>query len=543
MKKILRFLIRSFVVYLAISFLVITPALYFGLGALYEQQTGRTVDYRMAGFNPFSISVYLYDAYDRNDDNSIFWGIEALSLNLSLQSVGGALVFDSIRLDGLQLNPVITAEGVWNFEEILAYRAKQFSPKNEPENSPASVDIIIKRLFLSSRKLSFSDYSHPANYHVELNRFDVDIREFSTSSPEGRPYHLLVRNEDGGELTIDGLVSVHDAFADVKVDLQCLNLETAWRYLEPSLAFRLRSGCLSTQGVIHVSWAEELLYRVQATRVSLKQLDLENRAESFRPGFHDSLVVEELTLSAINFDTESMLLDIAAIKLDGLAIGSSSKAGAVSLPSMFSVEPKQEAAQQPVREQIARPEPTSSQRSAFSVRLGEINASQTAVTWYFSELGTRPFDVDLDEFVVKNIHWPSDEALELHLVSQINNAAILAADGNIQPESMNLDMTLGLQRFPLAWLNPLIASYADVSVDGGELALETRFQSVAGKDSKGKVTMQGEVSAFRLSALPSLLAGSAVEDDTENPTGIAASDMAENEYFLAGWKKLQWRNV
>ncbi|MBP6724121.1 MAG: AsmA family protein, partial [Halioglobus sp.] len=137
MKRALRILAISYIGYLLLVLLVVTPALNLAPPWLVKKYLGRELHSEIVWFNPFTLSLELRRTEVPEHDGSRFLGLDRARVDLSVASLWrGALVFDEVSIEQLYVNLVELADGQFNFSDMIPPSDPQAAPTG-PESIPA----------------------------------------------------------------------------------------------------------------------------------------------------------------------------------------------------------------------------------------------------------------------------------------------------------------------------------------------------------------------------------------------------------------------
>ena len=233
MRKILRGLAILYIAYIAISVVVIMPALNFLPPWYVKQSLNRNLHTDIILFNPFSLALEVRGARLPEHNGERFVSLDQATVNLSLESLWRTgWVFDEISTHGLWLHIRQLAEGGFNFSDMIPAQEEEAPPSEEATEIPG---ITIHAFEFQSERLAFTDESRAKPYTQLLEGLDIAVNELSTVLEEGRPYRIDARGEGGGELHWEGEVSIPKSTASGALALSNLRLPVMWRFAEPWL--------------------------------------------------------------------------------------------------------------------------------------------------------------------------------------------------------------------------------------------------------------------------------------------------------------------
>src|SRR5690606_22445541 len=129
----------------------------------------------------------------------------------------------------------------------LRHRTSLLSSSTESVGEPADGEdkalpgITIHRIDFHAKHLGYTDLDRPEAFTAALEEIRISLLDFSTLQEEGKPYHLLARDEAGGELEWKGTVSVPGQYSEGELQLRRISLLPVWRFIQSDVNFRLHS--------------------------------------------------------------------------------------------------------------------------------------------------------------------------------------------------------------------------------------------------------------------------------------------------------------
>lgn len=487
--KIMRLLWQAYVIYLAISILIVTPLLNWAGAAVYQQQTGRVLSYNLISFNPFTLAITLHHPKDRNPDNSMFWAAQKIQVNPSLLQtlLRFTPTLDAVELTRVKVAVSKSSASQWNFADILEHQARQ--PQQETETTaPANIPpLVIHRITLGIQSLEFSDASREDVFRTSVDDLEFVLQDFSTVKEAGQPYYLRARSS-GGELVWQGNVSVKRGNSDGQLSLKNISLQPAWQYFKPYLPFTLREGLLDFTGTYAVDWQSALSWSLTDSRLAFNRLDLRSRSseKTSRLGF------SQLSLDNLRVASQTQLIEIEQVSLNGLSIASWSEADQIGLVQMLTPTLPANASASAAK---------SDDGAAWNADIKAIQITG-AVEWQLAELNQHSFTIAPLELHLTDLRTSGETAAPFRLAATIDAQTTVTSAGEINPLTLDGSMDTDLRNLPLTWVNPLLQPYLNAEILGGDLNVQTqltlRDAAPVGLISAGTVTGFG----LRLLASP-----------------------------------------
>jgi len=482
-RKILRILAISYLAYLGVVLLVVTPALNLLPSRLSEKYLGRQFHNEFSYFNPFTLNLELGRSELAETSGEPFVSLDRATINLSIDSLfSGALVFDEIGIEQLYAKVIELPGGKFNFSDLLPPDSPD-TPQADTGEIPA---VTIDHLSFSAHQLVYRNETRDEPYSTELNDLHFAIEGISTVRDEGERYTLQATGENGGTLHWEGEVSIPRRYSEGTLALTDLQLLPAWRFAKPWVDFELTDGTLGAQGHYRLSWGDDLEYRIDQGELRVDDLALHPKPSIDLPD--TGFALGSFRLSGIALDSRTRHAAVASATVDGLDISSWLEGERVSLVDLFAVHLPEGDSAAPAGNPAADDTP------AWSAELGSFRLNDGSLHWRSAftdpeQLAVTPITLSAD-----SIHWPlaGDSGLELSLT--VNGQTSASVKGSLDLAQGNGSLSYQLDALPLAWFNPNLPAALNGRITDGLLQVSGEL-SLAGY-SPGTIAMDGAVSGF-----------------------------------------------
>lgn len=467
-QRAVKILLGAFLVHLAICILIVLPLLNWGAGAIYQQQTGRALQYDLIHFNPFTLSITARNITDNNPDGNPLWSARRAHINLSLlQSIFHlAPTLDEVDIDGFWMHPQKAADGSWNFNDIMRYRTAQAATNPPPlpdadENELPALIINHTRLAIDS--LQFTDSSSAEPFHTSLDKVQFELQNFSTLVEEGQPYQFQAVTADGGELLWTGTLSIKGGNSQGKLALNKIALKPVWQYFKSQLNFTLQDAQLSVNGDYKVKWKKDLIWSLADGELALTNGKLRSGKLDAR---NAELTLNELTLSGVSAASETQKAQIDNIKINGLQVSSWSQGGNTGLARAFIIKS--------LAGDTAQTTDTSS--SPWLVLVKTFSINDAAIDWRVADLDQHQFQVRQLNVTATNIDTSGTSPMAIKLTTDIDQGTKLAVSGDFNVVSLDGNFATELTNLPVALAKPLITPYVRAESVSGFLQATSDLQ-------------------------------------------------------------------
>ncbi|MCB1679994.1 MAG: DUF748 domain-containing protein [Halioglobus sp.] len=463
MRTILRTLAIIYLAYLAITVLVIIPALNF-LPHWYVQKTlNRTLHSEIILFNPFNLSLEARDVALPEHDGQRFVSLQQATVNLSLESIWQpGWVFDKVGLQRLYVHVRQLGDGQFNFSDMIPP-----APAGEPPAAPAAPvpGLTVHRLHFDAQRILFSDESRDKHFSSHVDDLNITVSDLSTVFEDGKPYIVDAIGEGGGQLHWEGHISIPAAHSSGRLQITDLQLYPAWAFAEPWINFELTDGSLSATAGYSLDWRDTFDYSISGAVIRLD--DLAIQAQSPRALPDTGLALQTLAIEDIDVDGPSRHASVAGVTLEGVSISGWNDAARVSLAELF-------ATHLPQTDTTANPSAGQDSDSAapWTAELGVVEVLAGSVRWRSPFTDPPVLELNPIDIAVRDIKWPlaGDSPVELQLT--VNEQARLAIDGLMNLATGAGELTYRLQGLPLAWANPNLPAALKAEITAGLLGVE-----------------------------------------------------------------------
>jgi hypothetical protein len=464
-RRWVRWLAATYISYLALCILVLIPLLNWSAGALYQQETGRTLHYDLIRFNPFTLSITAPNIRDENTEGNTLWSAERIHLNLSLvQSLMNlAPTLDDIDLDGIQIQVHKLVDGRWSFDDIQQHRATIIDAPAQPisDELPA---LVVQHTRIAINSLQFNDASQPEPFHTEIKKIQFELHDFSTLIDEGQAYHLQATLDESGELTWKGILSVKSGQSEGELAIRNIHLQPVWQYFKSRVNFTLQNSVLNLHGQYRVNWKTEPNWAI--TQAELELVD--NKLRSGKANARNvELSLGELRANGIAASSQTQLVQVDDVQINGLALASWSQGSDSGLTRAFAMDN--------INSQSATTS-DSSEGKPWALQVKSLALNNATIDWRVAELAQHQFAVRHLTIAATNIDTSGKDPLNIQLETTIDQQTLLALKGDFNLHSLDGAFSSNLQALPIAIAQPLLTPYLHADIAAGQLNATTELQ-------------------------------------------------------------------
>jgi hypothetical protein len=498
--RLLKVSILIYGLYVAISLLIILPALNLLAPRLVHEQLKRTLKTEIILFNPFTMALVVREARLLEPGGDTFAALRRAEVNLSLAGLWRTgWVLDAVAVEELYVHVRRLPGGAFNFSDMVP----------ADENPPAQDDtaevpgITIEQLDFSARRIEVTDENRAIPYATHWDGLTFNVSEISTVRREGRPYQLTATAERGGQLTWRGELSVPDATSSGTLELANIHLQTAWRFLEPWLALELTEGRMTLAGDYTVSWADAFSYRIDNGVAALKTVaiipkDPESLADT-------ALALSAASVTGIMLDSQTAQLTVDTFGIEELSVSGFSEGSRVSLVDLFATS----FASEPDAD-------TDDSGSDWKASLAQFSVKDSAVNWRSEYTDPPTLHITPINIELSSLRWPLAGEANAQLALRINDRTTLQGGGTIDLAAGAATLDYDLTDLPLTWFSPNIPAVFNAGI------------------TSGTATARGQLT------LADFMPVSTVMDGAIADFSIIIS---EEQDSLTGWEQLRWQTL
>lgn len=463
MRSIFRILAVAYIAYIAISVLVIIPALNFIPHWYVKEALNRDLHTDIIVFNPVALSLEVRGAQLPEHNGERFASLGQATVNLSLESLWQTgWVFDEISTNGLWLHIRQLAQGGFNFSDMLPPEEETPPPEEEDAAIPG---VTIHTFEFQSERIAFTDEGRDKPYTQLYEGISIEVNDLSTVLEEGRPYRIDARGEGGGILHWEGEVSIPKATASGTLALSNLSMPKMWRIAEPWLGFELVDGRFSIQAEYKLDWRDELQYHLSQGEILLSGVDIQAAAGVTLDD--TSVGLQALSITGVSVDGVAQRAQVADITVDGLEIDGWMEGEQISLVDLFAVELPQ--GEEEADETGSADKDTEAE---WTAALASVRLQNSRVGWR-SEFTDPPLlEVSPLEASLQSINWPLAGDTPLALELAINGQAKLTIGGALDLGSGDGSISYQLEGLPIPWANPNLPDGLNAVLTDGALAVQ-----------------------------------------------------------------------
>ncbi|HSE02421.1 MAG TPA: DUF748 domain-containing protein [Burkholderiales bacterium] len=509
----------AFALYLLLGFLAAPALVERGIRNYVAETLKRTVSLGEVRVNPLLFKVEIRDFALNERDGAPIVGFERLLVNFELSSLlRWAWTFSEIALEGLDLRVDIAPDGKLN----LAALAESF-PKGEGPPAEHPPRLLLQHVALKRGAVTLSDRSVPTPASATLRLLDLEMRDISTLPDRRGPHTMSARLPDGGSLSWRGEMSLQPVVSQGEVDLRSAKPGPIWRFLhehfnlaEPAgefdlgvryrfsysdgasqltltdarfsareIALRSAEPGRTAQFAVGVAgveagFAAQVEARGARVQVLLRDLVLKlSRVTAGEAGAAEPIVsLGSIALAGGSLDLDQRRLAIQSVAVtDGKVNVVREKDGSLRPVEILRAAERG----QPPREVAGRSRDAGTKAEPWSASLDAFDVSGVRVA-----LADRSFEpavaygLEGIHVGLKNLRTEGKTPAEFEASLRVAQGGAVHASGNFDLDGSRAAARVKVERVTLKPLQPMVAHYATVRLESGEISTSARLEYRAG---------------------------------------------------------------
>ena len=275
------------------------------------EKTGHRLSMARLEINPLALSVHVRELRLDDPAGAPLAGFSELFVDLSAKSLTRrALVFDEIRLDGLNARLIQRSEGGLNWAPLLdALQGKEPQP-----GSGGLPRLDILHLRVGGAQFEFADQRITPAFVTRIEPLDLELNEVSTLPDDSGKFKLTAKTLSGAQLAWQGDVTLNPLASQGHIALSDIDLERLAPLLKDQLPIAPPSG-IAALGVDYrlAQAGSRLSLTLERLGISVGALRLQMAAGDATP----QLVVDRVEIRDGRFDLGAQQLTLGAIQLQG----------------------------------------------------------------------------------------------------------------------------------------------------------------------------------------------------------------------------------
>ena len=276
-----------------------------------REKSGHRLTLDRPQFNPFSLELRLANLKLSDPEDKPLLAFRELVVDVSAASLPQrAVVFDAIRLDGLDIALVELPGGTINWSRLIA-ALQDKEDKTPPAGLPR---FDIRSFSLVDGHLDFADRRSVPGYATRVEPLNLSLSDVSTLPDDSGKFKLEARTSSGAQLALTGQMDLNPVLVAGTISLQGLQLDQFAPYLQDFLPAPPAGVAAMTASYRAGNVGDKLDLVVEGIEASLTGLRVPLGAIGEGAGAA-GLTVGSIALQEGSFDLSRQLLAIGSIAL------------------------------------------------------------------------------------------------------------------------------------------------------------------------------------------------------------------------------------
>jgi hypothetical protein len=509
----------ALLLYSALGFWVAPGFIERGIPRYVAENLQRQASVGRVRVNPLLFKVEIRDFALAERDGAPILGFERLRVDFELSSLARwAWTFSEIAVEGLDLRVDIGPGGQLN----LAALAESF-PKGEGPPAEHPPRLLLQHVALRRGAITFTDRSVPAPASASLQPLDLEMRDISTLPDQRGPHTITGKLPGGATLAWRGEMSLQPIVSQGELALKGVRPGTMWRFLQPRLNLAEPAGDLDFSVGYRFAFAEGALQlaltdaRLSGRGITLRLGDpgraprVEVGVADFEAGFAGELdaqgsrvqmLVRDLALrltrvTAGEIGTKEPVVSLGAIALEGGSVDLDRRQVAIQRVAVtggtINVVREKDGSVRPVEMLRVAEGGKSPAKVAAGSRNGEAEGKQWSASldaFDLSEVRVALADRSYDPAVayvlenikigLKNLRTDGKSPVGFEASLRVAQGGAVRASGDFGLDGSRAAARVKVERVTLKPLQPMVARYATVRLESGEISTTAKLEYRAG---------------------------------------------------------------
>lgn len=470
---------------------------------------GRELVLGKVRFNPFTLVLEVEQLEIPDADGGPLLGFDRLGVNLGLSSLWRrALSFQSITLDGLDVNAVIQPGGTLNLADLAPKPATTAPPPAADTRLPR---VVIDDLAINEGQLRYEDRNRPTPFVTTVSPVTFRLENFSTYA-SGERYQLDARLFGSGSLAWRGSLSVQPVASQGEFKLTDVPLPEVARLLGAVVPLEVAAGTASLRGEYHLAAGD---FSIDDGEIGISGLAVRSRG-----GETDYIRLARVMASGLKLGIAGKQAEIGKLAVNGGRVDAwLSPGGELNLMALAGAGVG--AGSAGVGNKNPSPTPpvstpptvdTPRKESPWIVRVPAVQVEGLAL--HLEDRQVRPaatLDLDPLQLTISGFSTAPGSVLDSRLTATINGSGHAAVTATTKLDSLDSTADIDATDLPLDVAQPYVAAATSMTLTGGTLSVKgkvTHAAAAPGKSGAGAAPgtrFDGNVAINRLHTIDNAL--------------------------------------
>jgi|GEM_PF-5468409 len=389
------------------------------------------------------------------------------------------VLFDSPDINILRKNSIINILNLYKKEEKNKSSDLPVNEKNNPEPENKMPEINIVNFEIKNGAVSFTDYDsplyvsgffdHPA--YNQISNLDMTAESFTTKTDSSADIKISGNLNKKTGIDISGKFSVNPLKADFKTDIDKLYFEYANHYIPPQYKILIKNGYISLNSDTGFSYKDNKTALTFLSDIVIADTDIVQRDTN-----DNFFKMEKSEIKKLKFTMEPSSLDIGTVLISGIDQKIvKNKNGKFNFTEVLPEEGKTEKAEPETTE---KKDENKKESAGFPVNISKIELRNIKAD--FTDYTMTPYFSTKFNIASANIKGLSSEnfqGADLNLKGEVNNSALMNADGKINPfpKDFLVDLKIKINDLNMTSVTPYSGKFLGRAIQKGQLNLDLNY--------------------------------------------------------------------
>ncbi len=473
--------------------------------------TDRTLSLEQVKFNPFALSLSMTGLSLADLDGTELAGLNEFYVNFEVESLfRWAWTFADIRFTGPRFNLRIDQSGQTSFADLLVSDDTSAATDDTPGGAAQLPRLVLHSFKIINGQFMFEDHSIATPYQQKVTPISFELSDFSTLPEREGPYAIQATLPDGATIRWQGEVSVNPVRSEGRVEIDQLDITTAWRYAQDQLHFAVDQGLLSASTHYDFSIGDAgVALSLDDIKLASTELNIRDKTRT-----EPAITLPEITLSGGQLNLAEQKVQLDQLSVAGGNINTFiDKQGEIDLVRLFTPMGTSST-------QETQPSKEVQETNPWSLELNK--ATVTALSIALADQTTSPnAEIRLDDISIElsDISNQPNDHFALNANLRINNEGTVGLQGKVGAIPVMADLALTLATFPLKSIQPYLNADTNLDLTTGHAAFKGQLsymkpetpanlhltgQTTVSDFAAGKRKMKGQLIAWKTLTLDDL---------------------------------------
>jgi hypothetical protein len=300
-------------IYLVFGWLILPSLIQNQAEKFIAEKTGHHLTMNRPVFNPFKISLHLSGLRLTQPNDEPLLAFRDLVVDLSAASIyHRALVFDEIRLDGLEATAILLTNGQFNWSVLVdALKGKEVKKEEKSDSTLPRLDI--HHFVLSGAKLDFTDQRIAPAFVTRIEPMDLELTDISTLPDDKGQYKMSARTSFGARIAWQAEASLNPLVMTGRFSVEDFDIARLSSYLKDKLPLAPPAGIAGLSADYRLGYARGKM-ELNLEHVSAKLANLKFQGKT---GSSPAVAIDAIEAKEGSFDGTKNSFTLGSLSVAG----------------------------------------------------------------------------------------------------------------------------------------------------------------------------------------------------------------------------------